>query len=123
MHALGDPDGTVASAAADGLLNPALEQKAIPSLVAAFAQPTPVPFHASDTLSRMGALTRSDVVPALMQAIPGGDAQTQTWAAVTLGSIGSKDQPVLDALQQLTQSPDPHVHYAASQSLETLAGA
>ncbi len=123
VRALGDPDGTVASAAADGLLTPALEQQAIPSLVAAFARPTPVPFNASDTLSRMGALAQSDVVPALMQAMNGGSAQTQTWAAVTLGEIGSKDQPVLDALQQLKQSQDPHVNYAATQSLEKLTGA
>lgn len=123
VRALGDKNGTVASAASEGLLTPALEKAAIPALVAAFAQPTPVPFNASDALSRMGALTQSDVVPALTQAITGGNPQAQTWAAVTLGQIGSKDQPVLDALKQLKQSPDPHVNYAATQSLEKLTGA
>ena len=123
VRALGDPDGTVASAASDGLLSPALEKAAVPALVAAFDQPTPVPFNASDTLSRMGVLTETDVVPALTAAIPAGSASTQTWAAVTLGQIGSKGQPVLDALQQLKGSPDPHVNYAASQSLLRLSGA
>ena len=123
VRSLGDPDGTVASAASDGLLTPGLEKAAIPALVAAFSQPTPVPFNASGILSRMGALTQSDVVPALTNVIAGGDAQTQTWAAVTLGQIGSKDQPVLDALQQLKGSQDTHVAYAASQSLLKLTGA
>ena len=123
VRALGDPDGTVASAASDGLLTPGLEKAAVPVLVAAFSQPTPVPFNASDTLSRMGALTQSDVVPALTAAIATGDPQTQTWAAVTLGQIGSKDKPVLDALQQLKGSTDTHVAYAASQSLLKLTGA
>ena len=120
VRALGDPDGTVASAASQSLLTPALEKAAIPALVAALTQPTPTPFNASETLSRMGALTQTDVFPALAAAIDGGSPETQTWAAVTLGELGSKDKLVLDALQQLSQSPDAHVQFAASQSLEKL---
>jgi len=123
VRALGDKDGAVATAAADGLLTPALEKDAVPALVAAFAQPTPVPFNASDTLSRMGALTATDVIPALTQAIDSGDTHTQTWAAVTLGEIGVKDAPVLAALSRLSSSPDPHVQYAASQAQLKLSGA
>ena len=115
-RALGDQDGTVEAAAAEGLLTPALEKDAIPALIAAFTQPTPVPFNASDTLFRMGALTASDVVPALTQAIDAGNAKTQTWAAVTLGEIGVKDAPALAALARLSTSPDPKVQYAASQA-------
>ena len=123
VRALGDKDGTVATAAADGLLTPALEKDAIPALVAAFAQPTPVPFNASDTLSRMGALTTSEVVPALTQAISSGSVQTQVWSAVTLGTIGTKDARVLAALARLSASADPQVQYAASQAQLKLSGA
>ena len=123
VRALGDNDGGVASAAQEGLLTPALAQNAIPALIASFTQPEPAPFHASETLARMGALTKSDVVPALAKALAGGQAASQTWAAVTLGQTGSSDAPVLAALRGLTKSPDPHVQYAAQQSLIALSGA
>lgn len=122
VRALGDADGTVASAAQQGLLTPALEHAAIPALVASFGQPTPVPFNASQTLARMGALTQTDVVPALTQAIGTGEAPAQTWAAVTLGQSGSKDGAVISALQRLAQSQNPQVQYAAQQSLVQLVG-
>ena len=123
VQALGDSDGVVAGAAQTGLLTPALAKPAIPLLVAALSQPTPVPFNASETLSRMGALAESDVVPLLTQATQTGKAPTQTWAAITLGEIGSKSPAVMTALQDLSKSTDPHVQYAASQSLLKLAGA
>ena len=123
VQALGDHDGIVADAAQNGLLTPALAKPAIPILVAALSQPTPVPFNAGETLSRMGALAESDAVPLLTRAIQTGNASTQTWAAVTLGEIGSKSPPVMTALQGLSKSADPHVQYAASQSLLKLAGA
>jgi HEAT repeat protein/precorrin-3B methylase len=123
VRALGDSDGGVASAAQEGLLTPALAQKAIPALIASFTQPAPAPFHASETLARMGALTKSDVVPALAKALAGGGASSQTWAAVTLGQTGSSDAPILAALRGLAQSPDPHIQYAAQQSLIALSGA
>ena len=122
VRALGDKDGTVATAAADGLLTPGLQKEAIPALVAAFARPTPVPFNASDTLSRMGALTTSDVAPALTEAITSGSVQTQTWAAVTLGTIGVKNAPVSAALTRLATSTNPQVQYAASQAQLKLSG-
>ncbi|MDQ2799935.1 MAG: hypothetical protein M3Y13_09860, partial [Armatimonadota bacterium] len=122
VRALGDKDGTVASAAQDGLLTPALAHDAVPSLVAAFTQPTPAPFYASETLSRMGALTQSDVVPALTKVIQSGGAPAQTWAAVTLGETGSNAPPVISALQGLAKSQDPHIQYAAQQSLVQLVG-
>jgi len=122
VRALGDSDGAVASAAQQGLLTPALEHDAIPALVASFDKPTPAPFNASQTLARMGALTQSDVVPALTQAIGTGGAPAQTWAAVTLGQSGSKDSAVISALQRLAQSQDPQVQYAAQQSLVQLVG-
>ncbi|MDQ2801069.1 MAG: hypothetical protein M3Y13_15665, partial [Armatimonadota bacterium] len=122
VKALGDKDGTVASAAQDGLLTPALAHDAVPSLVGAFTQPTPAPFYASETLSRMGALTQSDVVPALTKVIQSGGAPAQTWAAVTLGETGSSAPTVITALQGLAKSQDPHVQYAAQQSLVQLVG-
>ena len=123
VRALGDNDGGVASAAQEGLLTPGLAHDAIPALVASFNQPAPAPFHASETLARMGALTKSDVVPALTKAIAAGGPSAQTWAAVTLGQTGSSDAPVLAALRGLAQSRDPHVQYAAQQSLVALVGA
>ena len=123
VQALGDRDGIVEDAAQNGLLTPALEKPAIPLLVAALSQPTPVPFNAGETLSRMGALAESDAVSLLTRLVQTGNAPAQTWAAVTLGEIGSKSAPVLTALQSLSKSADPHVQYAASQSLLKLAGA
>lgn len=122
VRALGDKDGTVASAAQDGLLTPALAHDAVPALVGAFTQPTPAPFYASATLARMGALTQSDVVPALTKAIQSGGAPAQMWAAVTLGETGSNAPSVISVLQGLAQSQDPHVQYAAQQSLMQLVG-
>ncbi len=122
VRSLGDADGAVASAAQQGLLTPALEHDAIPALVASFNQPTPAPFNASQTLARMGALTQSDVVPALTKAIAAGGTPAQTWAAVTLGQSGSKDGAVISALQSLAQSQNPQVQYAAQQSLVQLIG-
>lgn len=122
VRALGDPDGKIISAAQDGLITPALAKPAIPALVAALSQPSPVPFNASQTLGRMGFLTESDIVPALAEAASTGDASTQTWAAVTLGTLGSRKPLVLDTLHRLSQSADPHVQYAASQSLTALSG-
>ena len=123
VQALADQDGVIAGAAQTWLLTPALAKPAIPMLVAALAQPTPIPFNAAETLSRMGALAESDAVPLLTRTIQTGNAPTQTWAAVALGEIGSKSAPVLTALQGLSKSADPHVQYAASQSLLKLAGA
>ena len=122
VRALGNADGAVASAAQQGLLTPALAHEAVPALVASFDLPTPAPFNASQTLARMGALTESDVVPALTKAIAAGGAPTQTWVAVTLGQSGSKDSAVISALQRLAQSQDLQVQYAAQQSLVQLVG-
>ncbi len=121
VQALSDPDGTVAAAAQTGLLTPALAKLAIPALVAALSGPTPAPFNAAETLSRMGALAESDVVPRLTRSIATGNAPTQTWAAVTLGEIGSKSDAVVSALQGLSKSTNPQVQYAASQSLLKLS--
>ena len=121
VKALGDPDGVVSSTAQTALLTPALAKPAIPALVAALSLPTPMPFNAAETLARMGALAESDVVPRLTQTIATGNAPSQTWAAVTLGEIGTKSAPVLTALQGLSKSANPQVQYAASQSLLKLA--
>lgn len=122
VQALSDSDGTVAAAAQTALLTPALAKPAIPALVAALSGPTPAPFNAAETLSRMGALAESDVVPRLTRSIATGNAPTQTWAAVTLGEIGSKSDAVVSALQGLSKSANPQVQYAASQSLLKLSG-
>ena len=121
VKALGDQDGLVASSAQNALLTPALAKPAIPALVAALSQPTPVPFNAGETLARMGALAESDVVPRLTQSIASGNAPTQTWAAITLGEIGTKSALALAALQGLSRSANPQVQYAASQALLKLA--
>ncbi len=123
VRALGDPDGKIISAAQDGLIAPALAKPAVPALVAALSQPAPVPFNVSQTLGRMGYLTESDIIPSLTHAAGGGNPSTQTWAAVTLGTLGSHEPVVLTALQHLAQSSDPHVQYAAKQSLTALSGA
>ena len=122
VAALGNKDGIVAGAAQTGLLTPALAKPAIPLLVAALSQPTPVPFNAAETLSRMGALAESNAVPLLTQSLASANAPTQTWAAVTLGEIGSKSASVVSALQGLAKSANPQVQYAASQSLLKIAG-
>ena len=121
VKALGDKDGLVASSAQDGLLTPALAKPAVPALVSALSQPTPVPFNAAETLARMGALAETDVVPRLTQSLASGNIPTQTWAAITLGEIGTKSAPALAALQGLAKSTNPQVQYAASQSLLKLA--
>ena len=123
VQALGDRDGKIISAAQDGLITPALAKPAVPALVAALSQPAPVPFNVSQTLGRMGYLTESDIIPALTQAAGRGNSSTQTWAAVTMGTLGSHNPTVLTALHRLAQSPDPHVQYAAKQSLTALSGA
>ncbi len=122
VQALSDPDGAAAAAAQTGLLTPALAKPAIPALVAALSGPTPAPFNAAETLSRMGALAESDVVPRLTQSIASDNAPTQTWAAVTLGEIGSRSKSAISALQGLSKSANPQVQYAASQSLLKLSG-
>ncbi len=121
VKALGDQDGAVSSAAQDGLLTPALAKSAIPALVSALSAPTPVPFNAAETLARMGALAETDVVPRLTQSLASANAPTQTWAAIALGEIGTKSAPALAALQGLSKSANPHVQYAASQSLLKMA--
>jgi HEAT repeat protein len=121
VKALGDKDGLVAASAQDGLLTPALAKPAVPALVSALSQPTPVPFNAAETLARMGALAETDVVPRLTQSLASGNIPTQTWAAITLGEIGTKSAPALAALQGLAKSTNPQVQYAASQSLLKLA--
>jgi HEAT repeat protein len=123
VQALGDQDGLVASSAQTGLLTPALAKPAIPVLVAALSEPTPLPFNAAETLSRMGALAESDVVPLLSRSVATANVPTQTWAAVTLGEIGSKSPASVSALQGLSKSTNPQVQYAASQSLLKLSGA
>ncbi len=123
VRALGDHDGAVAGAAQEALLTPALAKSAIPALVAALSGPTPVPFNAGETLARMGALAETDVVPRLTAAIASGNAPTQTWAAITLGELGTKSATAHTALEGLSKSADPQVQYAASQSLLKLSGA
>ncbi len=118
VEALADPDGAVASAASDALLTPDLEGTAVPLLVALFDKPAPVPFEASQTLSRMGSLP----VPALRQAAGAASPQVQTWAAVTLGQTNSKDPGITAALTPLTRSANSSVQYAATQALGRLAG-
>jgi HEAT repeat protein len=118
VASLSDTDGGVASAASDALLAPALEPSAIPLLIAAFTKSTPVPFLASETLSRMGNLP----VRALEDATSSGSPQSQQWAAVTLGQTDSKDPTVAAALTPLTKSTDPDVQFAANQALNRLSG-
>lgn len=119
VAALSDPDGSVASAASDALTtSDAVEIPAIPALIAAFAKPTPVPFNASQTLSRMGDLA----VPSLVAATKNANPQIQTWAAVALGQTESKKPEVVAALTPLKGSANPGVQYAASQALDRLAG-
>ncbi len=118
VAALADPDGGVASAASDALLTPDLEAAAVPLLVALFDKPAPVPFNASQTLSRMGNLP----VPALRQAAGSANPQVQTWAAVTLGQTNSKDPAITQSLTPLTQSANSGVQYAATEALGRLAG-
>ena len=118
VRALGDPDGDVQSAASDALLSPALAAVATPSLIATFQRPTPVPFNASQTLARMG----NQAVPALEQAAQSPDAQTQTWAAVTLGQTDSKTPGIVEALTPLTNSANGGVKYAAQEAINRLSG-
>ncbi len=118
VRALGDTDGVVASDASEALLNGDLEPLAVKPLLAAFHQPTPVPFNASDTLSRMG----ETAIPALLAGLKSSDPITQTWSAVTLGLTDSNAPAVLQALTPLAQSKNASVQWASSQALERLSG-
>jgi HEAT repeat protein len=118
VRALGDPDGDVQSAASDALLSPSLSSAAVMPLIAAFTQPTPVPFNAAQTLARMG----NQAVPALEAASRSADPRSQTWAAVTLGETDSKVPGILTSLKPLTAGPDPEVRFAATQAISRLSG-
>lgn len=118
VAALADPDGSVASAASDALITPALEPLAVPALVASLGKAAPVPFNASQTLSRMGNLAVKD----LSAATKSPDPNVQTWAAVTLGQTDSKDPAIAASLEPLTHSANPGVQYAASQAILRLSG-
>jgi HEAT repeat protein len=118
VRALADPNGDVQSAASDALLSPALSVPAVAPLIASFTRPTPVPFNASQTLSRMG----NQAVPQLEAAIRTANPLTQTWAAVTLGQTDSKDPGIQSALKPLMASANPEVKFAASQAVSRLAG-
>lgn len=119
VASLNDTDGGVATAASDALLTPSLQQPAIPLLIAAFDKPTPVPFNASQTLSRMGNLP----VPALEAAVKSSDPNMQTWSAITLGMSDSKDPAIVASLDPLTKSANSSVQYAATQAVNRLSGA
>ncbi len=119
VSSLSDPDGSVAAAASDALLTPNLEPTAVPLLVGAFAKPSPAPFLAAQTLSRMGNLA----VPALEAAARASSPAAQTWAAVALGQTDSKDPGIPAALTPLTHSANQTVQYAASEALSRLSGA
>jgi len=118
VKALGDKDGVVASIASAALLNPDLQDGAIPQLISAFQEKTPVPFEASQTLARMGNVP----VPALKTALQGSNTVAQTWSAVTLGQIGTKDPTVVAELTPLADSTTPSVKWAASQAIDQLTG-
>jgi HEAT repeat protein len=119
VKALGNKSGSVEAAASDALLTPSLAAPAIPLMIASFTQPTPVPFNAAQTLSRLG----NEAVPQLDKAAQSSNPQVQTWAAIALGETGSKDPSINTVLQPLTKSSNKEVSYAASQALDTLAGA
>ena len=118
VRALGDADGTVASAAQDALVLPALRQQAIPALVSSFSLPTPVPYNASATLARM----EDQALPALETAARSASPTVQTWAAVSLGLSDSRKPDVLTTLTPLKTSANPSVQWAATQALDRLTG-
>lgn len=121
VAALGDKDGLVADAASSSLLNPALAAAAVPELVAAFQKPAPVPFVASETLVHMTGEARPAVVGALEGALASGNADAQTWAAVTIGQSDIKDAPVVAALDKLAATGStPSVKYAAGQAAQQI---
>jgi HEAT repeat protein len=119
VASLSDTDGGVASAASDALLAPALEPSAIPLLIDAFTKPTPVPFLASETLSRMGNMPVRALETAASSA---ANPQAQQWAAIALGQTDSRDPAIAATLTPLTKSTDPDVQYAATQALNRLSG-
>ena len=118
VSALGDPDGAVQSAASDALLPPALAAPAVPLLVASFGKQTPVPFNASQTLARLGALP----LPALKAALSSSSPVVQTWAAVTLGQSGVQDAGAAAQLSALSKSGNAGLRYAAAQALTQITG-
>jgi HEAT repeat protein len=123
VAALGDKNGLVADAASTSLLNPSFANTAVPVLVAAFQQPAPRPFLASQTLVHMTGESRPAVVAALQSALNSSNAQAQTWAAVTIGESDIKDAPVVAKLNSLASSGStPTVKWVASQAAEQLQG-
>lgn len=118
VTALGDRSGIVADAASSALLDPALAPKAVQPLIACFTKTSPIPFNASQTLSQMGVIA----VQPLEEAAKSPNADTQTWAAVTLGRSDSHDPTVAAVLTPLASSPNGSVRFAATEALQRLQG-
>jgi HEAT repeat protein len=113
VTALSDSDGTVASIASDSLLDSGVAADAVPALIMEFRHADPAPFNASRTLSRMGRLA----IPQLKEATLDKSPEVQSWAAVTLGQIGSKDKSIVEVLTPLAHSSNSSVKYTATQAI------
>ena len=116
LSALSNADGDVANAAADGLLNPAFEQRSISPLVSLLSGAGNAPFYASQVLAKMGDLA----VPQLTAALTSKNPQQQSWAAVTLGETDTKNSTAISILNTLTKSTNKNVQYAATSAVEQL---
>lgn len=114
VAALRDPDGTVAGAAQQTLVQ--IGAPAAPALVSLLAGgEDTTAYYASDTLSRIGKPAFDAVAPLARVGTPGA-----RWAAVTLGEIGDgRAKPLLESLEK---SPDSNTAGAATDALAKIGG-
>ncbi len=109
LNALGDSDGTAASAASTALAR--LGKTVVVALTQKLGSASePVAYLASQALTVIGR----DAVDGLLVSAKTGTPSAR-WAAVTLGQIG--DPKAEPALQILTGSPDPDTAHAAQTAL------
>jgi HEAT repeat protein len=108
---LSDPDGSIASEAADALAKIGAPSREALTRVLTGNNDTAA-FYAARALSQQG----SEVVPLLEKASERPGATR--WSAIALGNIGG--QPSVDALKRIAQSTDPDAKAVAHQALMRL---
>lgn len=116
---LQSPEAEVRFAATEALSSRGAEaQEAIPALIVALSDPSPVPVRggAMDALSRIGPAA----VPALVAALRGDNKWTREGAAIALGDIGAAAKDGVEALQACRDDEELVVVQAAQEALKKI---
>src|SRR5262249_34684500 len=104
-------------AASDALCAIGVEAKAaIPTLVSALKRPATAQW-ASKVLGRIGPAA----VPALIDGLRAGEAQTCEWAADALGQIGQSASPAVPHLHELLHHEKQSIRWWAAIALASIA--